>query len=585
MGYNRRTKANRLRIVIFQLALSRSFAVLIVCFFCLLIGWHNGKFGASLASEGVSADIQPTDIGGDTEQFYLAQVRDAELHGPEIPTLVAYLQNLAGYYQSKGRYADSELAQRRVLTIWEKAPGHNERKVLSCHLDLASLFSCQGKTSQAEKERKIALGYAAELLGPSLSDIDRFARAEEGNKLCSSNPVGAAIDAQSLASAFYKDGDLVTAERLYKYALSTLEKYHGEKSPLLSSSLQGLAVISREQGKSELAADMQKRLDETLYPTMNPPDTANSNALLSASDAALLHPQLTAEDLETLSKLKNVTQAMLVQNDEKLAEPFAKRILELEEKRWGADSPNLVDSMKSLIGIERSLNKLAAAELLCHRCIEIIAKNSGAESEDAASALSELALVFERDGKFAAASKSEKQALEMRLKLLGPDHWSIGESYSRLGNFAAQAREFVEAEEYYKKGIVISEKSDMPGASSALNNLARFYSDRGSYEKSELLYKRVCDLLQKQNGPDDPFLALIVSDMGLLSYRQGKYQEAVDRYTKALAVLDTRSDTRPMTVAILGRAADALAKLNRKEEASKFRAQAKDLENKEHSVP
>ena len=118
---------------------------------CAVLGWQNCLFTARGASGGASTDLQADSFEPDSEQFYLAQVHDAEVQGPEIPTLVSYLHNLAGYYQRKGRYADSELVQRRVLAIWEKAPGHNERSILSCHMNLANLYSFQGDAAAPKK--------------------------------------------------------------------------------------------------------------------------------------------------------------------------------------------------------------------------------------------------------------------------------------------------------------------------------------------------------------------------------------------------------------------------------------------------
>lgn len=306
-----------------------------------------------------------------------------------------------------------------------------------------------------------------------------------------------------------------------------------------------------------------------------------------------MHSPLTAKDLETLKKLKDVSATMRMHVNEKKAEPVARRILQLEEKQWGVDSPKLAENLKNLIDIESSLGHLASAKALCERYLAIASSSTATstatssskeldpESEEVASVLSMLALVLEREKNFAEAIKTEKQSLAMRLKTGGPDQWVVGESYSRLGSFCSQAKQFAEAEEFYLKGISICEKFDTPGASGVMCNLARFYLDRGSYAKSEVLYKRSCDLQLKQHGPDDPMLALATSDMGLLFYRQGKYEEALSRYSQALSVLEKSDDTVPMTPAILIRSASALEKLNRKAEASKLRARANALQKSE----
>lgn len=572
-----------------KLALSHIVVGALVCAFIISVEVRKGPHSRTWASGPAANTVHADNFDPDSEESYLAQVRAAEINGPEIPYLVSMLHNLAGFYERKGRYAESESVQRRALAIWEKAPGQNQRKVMSCHLELAALFSAQGKTSQANDEQNIALGLAKVLLGPSLSDIDNFARGAGGDRVNYSDPFGAALEAQSLARVFQKHGDFATAERLYKYALNTFDKFQSGQSSLQLSSLQGLAVLYREQGNSEEAAVMQKRLDATAQSLRGTVNQAEVDQLLSSSAEALLHSPLTAKDLETLKKLKDVAAVSRMRLNEKKAEPVARRILQLEEKQWGSDSPKLAEYLKNLIDIESSLGHLASAKALCNRYLAIASQSASPslpnevapESEQVASVLSMLASVFDREKNFAEAIKTEKQSLAMRLKTGGPDQWVVGESYSRLGNFSSQANQFAEAEEFYLKGISICEKFDTPGASGVMCNLARFYLDRGSYAKSEVLYKRSCDLQLKQHGPDDPMLALATSDMGLLFYRQGKYEEALSRYSQALSVLEKSDDTVPMTPAILIRSANALEKLNRKAEASKLRARANALQKSE----
>ncbi|MFC2032217.1 tetratricopeptide repeat protein, partial [Chloroflexota bacterium] len=67
---------------------------------------------------------------------------------------------------------------------------------------------------------------------------------------------------------------------------------------------------------------------------------------------------------------------------------------------------------------------------------------------------------------------------------------------------------YKEAEPLYKRALEIREKvlgPEHPDTATSLNNLAGLYNDQGLYKEAEPLYKRALEIREKVLGPEHPF--------------------------------------------------------------------------------
>ena len=71
--------------------------------------------------------------------------------GPEHPSVGTSLNNLAQLYEILGRYADSELLQKRALAIMEKALGPEHPDVAESLEKFAALLHKTGRDAEAAK--------------------------------------------------------------------------------------------------------------------------------------------------------------------------------------------------------------------------------------------------------------------------------------------------------------------------------------------------------------------------------------------------------------------------------------------------
>jgi tetratricopeptide (TPR) repeat protein len=80
-------------------------------------------------------------------------------------------RNLAGLYNSQGRYAEAEPLSKRSLTIIEKALGPDHPDVATSLNNLAELYRDQGRYAEAEPLFKRSLAIREKAPGPDHPDV------------------------------------------------------------------------------------------------------------------------------------------------------------------------------------------------------------------------------------------------------------------------------------------------------------------------------------------------------------------------------------------------------------------------------
>jgi CHAT domain-containing protein/Tfp pilus assembly protein PilF len=260
--------------------------------------------------------------------------------------------------------------------------------------------------------------------------------------------------------------------------------------------------------------------------------------------------------------------------------PPGEKALELQERRWGAEHPNLAYPLLNLASISYYKGDYAKGEAFALRGLTIAEKTLGPDHPLVARLLANLALFYLAQGNVAQAEASHERALAMQEKALGPDHPLVISSVSSLGliyrtkgdfvraeqflqralvaqekvlgeehnNFAGtlnnlaglyrEKGDYAKAEPLYQRALAIREKTNHPFVTMALNNLANLYRDMGQYEKAEPLYERSIAIKEKSVGPDHPDVANSRSNLGFIYLARGDYAKAEAIYLGALATME-----------------------------------------------
>jgi CHAT domain-containing protein/Tfp pilus assembly protein PilF len=151
----------------------------------------------------------------------------------------------------------------------------------------------------------------------------------------------------------------------------------------------------------------------------------------------------------------------------------------------------------------------------------------------------EEALKLRHAGKYDEALPLVERALEIRERLLGPEHRDVDAAIDSLARIYTSKGEYVKAEPLYRRALAIREKAlgkENPDTGASLNNLAELYYYQGKYMEAEPLHKRALDIREKALGKDHPTTAISLNNLASLYYSQGKYVEAEPLLKRALDI-------------------------------------------------
>jgi tetratricopeptide (TPR) repeat protein len=182
--------------------------------------------------------------------------------------------------------------------------------------------------------------------------------------------------------------------------------------------------------------------------------------------------------------------------------------------------------------------KYADAEGLYKRALAITEKAFGADHPDVANSLNNLALVYQEQGKYLDAEGLYKRTLAIREKALGAGHPDVAQTLDNLALVYQEQGKYTDAEGLYKRGLATYEKAlgaDHPDVAYSLIGLASVYKQQGKYADAEGLYKRALAIREKALGADHPDTAQTLDNLADLSSKSGNSKNALAYSRKATA--------------------------------------------------
>ena len=345
--------------------------------------------------------------------------------GPEYPTTLRSINNLAFLYGAQGRYGEAELLYRRALAASEKVLGSEHPFTLSSVNNLAASYEAQGRYREAEPLFRRALAAREKVLGSKHPDT-----------LSSVN---------NLAFLYKAQGRYGEAEPLYQRALAASEKALGPEHPDTLGSVNNLADLYRAQGRYGEAEPLFRR------------------AL--AASVKVLGP----EHPDTLISINNLAALYQEQRRYGEAEPLFQRALAAREKVLGLEHPATLRSVNNLAVLYQEQGRYGEAEPLYRRVLAARVKVLGLEHPETLNSVHNLAFLYGAQGRYREAEPLYRRALAGREKVLDPEHPDTLLSVHNLAFlYGAQGR-YEEAEPLYRRALAVSEKALGPEHPNTLN--------------------------------------------------------------------------------------------------------------------
>jgi eukaryotic-like serine/threonine-protein kinase len=144
-------------------------------------------------------------------------------------------------------------------------------------------------------------------------------------------------------------------------------------------------------------------------------------------------------------------------------------------------------------------------------------------------------LLRERESKYDEALRDAQLALELKQRMLGPEHYSVAITQHQLGNVHEARAEYAEALASYQSAYAIERKtlgSEHPLLIKSLVGMADVYGESGQHERALAMYERALVDLRRIRA-DHPSLPMVYNNMGEELRVLGRSAEAMERFQSA----------------------------------------------------
>jgi CHAT domain-containing protein len=348
----------------------------------------------------------------ETEELYrrLLTVKE-KIYGPEHLEVATSLDSLALMYMIQGRYAEAEPLYQRALATRKKVLGSDHLEVAMSLNNLAVVYLARGQYADAEARYKSALMIKEKALGREHPDM--------------------AVGLDNLAGVYLAQGRYAEAKPLYQRALEIKEKTLGPEHLDVATSLNNLARLywvgwalptlhmkALPKSCQDLARLYQDHLAgaEQLYQRAlriweKTVGAGHPFMAVGLDNLAFIYLDLASVylDLDCHTESEDLF---------KRAEDYFKHALEIEEKTYGPEHPNVAESQCHLANLYRLQSRTAAAEPLYQRALAIEEKVYGPEHLAVAESLGNLALVYNQQGRTEEALAAMRRATVILRKRL-----------------------------------------------------------------------------------------------------------------------------------------------------------------------
>jgi serine/threonine protein kinase/Flp pilus assembly protein TadD len=253
----------------------------------------------------------------------------------------------------------------------------------------------------------------------------------------------------------------------------------------------------------------------------------------------------------------------------------------------GADSitrelqaqPIVQGKLMNTMGIVyRSLGLFDPAQTLLEKALDIRTKVLGPDHPDVADTLSDLAYVLWRKGDFAKAKVFQEQALAIREKRLGPGTKEVGNSLHDLGTLNYTQGNYAEARRLLERSLAIREKVLGPenaDVANTLNSLGAIAYKEGDLKKAGEIWRRTLSIREKALGPDHPYLAHTLNNLAIVHIYTGDPKGAVPLLERVIRIQEkVLGPKHPDLASGLSNLGDAIYRSGDPEGAKPYHARA-----------
>jgi CHAT domain-containing protein/tetratricopeptide (TPR) repeat protein len=191
------------------------------------------------------------------------------------------------------------------------------------------------------------------------------------------------------------------------------------------------------------------------------------------------------------------------------------------------------------------------AKEYCSKALSLAEASLRPEHPELAVHLRRLALPVDDLGDVTRARALRERGLAIALAALGPAHPSVGLQMNDLANSLYREGDYHQARSLFDQALKAysSLGADSAGATAAAHNLGVVNANLSDYVEAERYYRLAMSTWIRVHGPDHPYVAYSLEDLGDLRRVMGQYGEAMQLHQRALAIREAALGPNALDVA------------------------------------
>jgi serine/threonine protein kinase/tetratricopeptide (TPR) repeat protein len=204
------------------------------------------------------------------------------------------------------------------------------------------------------------------------------------------------------------------------------------------------------------------------------------------------------------------------------------------------DEPEVQAELMATMGtVYVGLGLYAEGEPLQRQALETRRRLLGPDHPDTLTSMDDVAETLYFAGRHADAATLHRETLASRKRVLGPGHRDTLLSMSNLGLALAGLGQYEEAEALYKDALEARRRLDGPehlNTLALMSNLASTYYHRDRYAEAEAQYRETLEIQKRVLGPDHPHVLTTMNNLALACSFQGRNAEALALQQETLEI-------------------------------------------------
>jgi tetratricopeptide (TPR) repeat protein len=261
-----------------------------------------------------------------------------------------------------------------------------------------------------------------------------------------------------------------------------------------------------------------------------------AGARTAMEQAWTIAQQSPKDDPRRYSVLKQLSASLTAAGDYTAARDYIELAIHWRETVLGRADPGLPGDLAELAMLCERLKEYPRALAILERVHAIHVQTGGEETAVVADDLSHMAMIHLGNHKPELAADALREAIEIRQKLLGPEHPGLVPELDRLAAIRILNREYEPAEQTYRRALLIRERfegRDDADLIASVEGLAFSLFGQKKYEEAESAYKRLLGLWETSMGPDHAMVAVTLDKMAMFYREQARWHESEEAAARA----------------------------------------------------